>query len=102
MKWLAIALFCAAGIIGGETYLLLEPMPVPPPLRANTITPPAFPIRVRPVAKRKVLRATSQPAKTKRLEQVTTGDQRPFIMPTGGIFSGVDPQDPRIYHFSAE
>jgi len=46
-----------------------------------------------------VLRATSQPAKTKRLEQVTTGDQRPFIMPTGGIFSGVDRRIPEIYHF---
>jgi hypothetical protein len=106
MKWLAIALVCAAGIIGVETYLLLEKPepPPPPPLRVIAIPPPAppSPPPLRPIAKRKVIRATAQrPGKAPRPDQLTTGSQkRPFIMPTGGIFSGVDPQDPRIYHFA--
>jgi len=93
MKWLAIALICAVGIIGVETYLLMEPLPPPLPLRTIVITPPAPP---QPIMKRKVVARKSQPAR------VTTANPRPFVMPTGGIFSGADPQDPRIYHFNAE
>jgi len=92
MKWLAIALVCSVGIIGVETYLLLEPLPpplpAPPVVRVIAIPPP--------VVKRKVVRRP-------QLAHATTGNpQRPFVMPTGGIFSGADPQDPRIYHFNAE
>jgi hypothetical protein len=93
MKWLAIALICAVGIIGVETYLLMRPLPPPPPLSAIVITPPA---PAQPIMKRKALR---RPQST---HAITANPPRPFVMPTGGIFSGADPQDPRIYHFNAE
>jgi hypothetical protein len=96
MKWLAIALICAVGIIGVETYLLMQPLPPPPPLRTIVITPPAPP-QPKLVAKRKVVARKSRPARV-----TTANPPRPFVMPTGGIFSGADPQDPRIYHFNAE
>ena len=103
MKWLAVALVCAVGIIGVETWLLMEPVPPPPPeLRVIAIPPPA-PVRLRPVVKRKVVRAASHvTAEKAQRGQFAAGSQRPFVMPTGDIFSGVDPQDPRIYHFAAE
>jgi hypothetical protein len=96
MKWPAIALVCAAGIIGVETYLLLERVPPPPPappvLSVISIPPPPpAPAVAKPQAVRRTQRA-----------HATTDSQRPFVMPTGGIFSGADPQDPRIYHFNAE
>ena len=99
MRWLAIALVCAVGIIGVETYLLLEPLPPlppPPPVRTIMVTPTAPP-RPKPVVKRKVVRRKPQPT-----HAITANPPRPFVMPTGGIFSGADPQDPRIYHFNAE
>ncbi len=94
MKWLAIALVCAVAIIGVETYLLLEPVPPPPPAPPGVrmIAIPASPPQ--PIVKRKVVRKTQS-------ARVTTNSPRPFVMPTGGIFSGVDPVDPRIYHFSS-
>jgi hypothetical protein len=98
MKWLVIALVCAVGIIGVETYLLMEPLPPPPMLRVIAIPPPAPPPPQpppKPIAKRKVVRRPQS-------AHATTGNQHPFVMPTGGIFSGADPQDPRIYHFNAE
>ena len=99
MRWMAIALICAAGIIGVETFLLMVPVPaVPPPPPAPPIQrvianpPTPAPLVVKPKALRKTQRA-----------HATTGSQEhPFVMPGGGIFSGVDPQDPRIYHFNAE
>lgn len=97
MKRLAIALVCAVAVIGVETYLLLEPLPPPPPLRAIAITPPVPPAPPppKPVVKRRA-------AARKTLAHATTANLRPFMMPTGGIFSGVDPQDPKIYHFNAK
>jgi len=97
MRWMAIGLICAAGIIGVETFLLMEPVPPPPPApavqRVIANPPPPAPLVVKPKAVRKTQRA-----------HATTGDRRPqpIAMPTGGIFSGADPQDPRIYHFKAE
>ena len=90
MKWLTIALLCAVGIIGVETYLLLEPPPppAPPVVRVIAIPPPVRP-PPKVAAKRHVVRSAKAPL-----------DQLPFAMPTGGIFSGADPQDPRIYHFA--
>ena len=95
MRWLVIALVLAAGIIGVETYVLLEkPLP-PPPLKATIILPPAPPPALpHEVMKRKATRTTAK--------VIAKETQRPFAMPTGGIFSGADPQDPRIYHFNAE
>jgi hypothetical protein len=94
MKWLAIALVCAVGIIGIETYLLMQPLPPPPALRVIAIPPPAPP-PAPPIAKPKAVRRTQR-------AHATTGNQHPFVMPTGGIFSGSDPQDPRIYHFNPD
>jgi hypothetical protein len=95
MKWLSIALICAVGIIGVETYLLLQPLPPQPPA-PPVVRMIAIPPSPRPVAKRKVV------ARKPQIAHVTTDSRRPFVMPTGGIFSGADPQDPRIYHFNAE
>jgi len=94
MKWLVIALVCAVAIIGVETYLLMEPLPPPPSAPRVIVIPPPV-LRPQPVAKRKVARK-SQPTRA------TTESHKPFVMPSGGIFSGADPQDPRIYHFNAE
>src|SRR5580700_6072755 len=111
MKWLVIALVVAAATIGVETYLLLKPAPpVQTPLPAAphvaAVTPPVQgvpTVRPRPKARRRPARATSQPpADAPWLKGFTNGSQRPFVMPTGGIFSGADPQDPRIYHFAAQ
>ena len=94
MKWLMGALVCAVGIIGVETYLLFEKPVPPPPLKAVIIVPPPQAV---------VTHATARPRPVKPHPiQAARETQRPFEMPTGGIFSGADPQDPRIYHFSAE
>jgi len=110
MKRLVIALVLAAGIIGVETYLLLKPLPPFPspiataPAVVATVPPPrAVPaVQPKPKTHRKPARATPQAADSPRLRELTKGSNQPFVMPTGGIFSGMDPQDPRIYHFNVE
>jgi hypothetical protein len=98
MNWLIGGLVLAVGVIGVETWLLLEKPIPPPPLREVVIVPPdpPAPTPLRPVIRRNTKR-TSPAAKPE-----TKQTQRPFTKPKGGIFSGADPRDPRIYHFSGE
>jgi hypothetical protein len=103
MKPLHVGLlaFCATVAIGIAVVLTKLPTvevarPPVPPVAVTALPAPVSPVPPPvPVKRRK--------AKAKSFAKQTEPDPRPFYpwsgtLQSGGIFSGADPNDPRIYH----
>lgn len=109
MKPLHIGLlaFCVAAVIGIGLIATHEPKPqaVTPPVpktaapASEIASSPAPQLTTAPKAHRKPkakqLAARPQATSHQQLFPLTIGDGQ-----SGGIFSGADPEDPRIYHFT--
>jgi hypothetical protein len=102
-----------AASIGVDMYLTRKPVPLAPappvpPVVARVA--PSMPVPATHLKHRRLTqesqvslhKLTAKPSQRSNRNIPWLGQQDTFAMPLGdgGIFSGMDPKDPRIYHFA--